>query len=136
MLLEELDWLAGEAAIGYARRAHAEPRAVTAALDEIVVRRIADVTKDVRLRARLNHVGRSSMEVGIRVESAPGGEHLASCYFTMVARDGDGPDARNLPVPPLEVADDLAKLRASHAEERRALRRREEAVAEEPPTPE
>jgi acyl-CoA hydrolase len=136
MLLEELDWLAWQTAIAYARRAHAEPRAVTAALDEIVIRRVADVTRDVRFRARINYVGRTSMEVGIRVESSPGGEHLASCYFTMVARDGDGPDARNIAVPPLEIVDDLGKLRAAHAEERRALRRREEAVAEDPPTAE
>jgi acyl-CoA hydrolase len=136
MLLEELDWLAWETAITYARRAHAEPRVVTAALDEIVIRRIADVSQDVRCRAQINYVGRTSMEVGIRVESAPAGEHLASCYFTMVARDGDGPEARNLAVPPLEVVDDLGRLRAAHAEERRALRRREEAVAEEPPTAE
>ena len=104
MLLEELDWLAFETAIAYARRSHASPRVVTAALDEIVVRHVADVTRDVRCRAQINYVGRTSMEVGIRVESSPGGEHLASCYFTMVARDGDGPDARNLPVPPLEIA--------------------------------
>jgi acyl-CoA hydrolase len=136
MLLEELDWLAWETAIAYARQAHAEPRAVTAALDEIVIRRVADATRDVRCRARINYVGRTSMEVGIRVESSPGGEHLASCYFTMVARDGDGPDARNLAVPPIEISDDLGRLRAAHAEERRALRRREEAVAEDPPTAE
>ena len=136
MLLEELDWLAFETAIAYARRSHAEPRVVTAALDEIVVRHVADVARDVRCRAQINYVGRTSMEVGIRVESSPGGEHLASCYFTMVARDGDGPDARNIPVPPLEIAGPTAQLRAAHAEERRALRRREEVVAEEPPTAE
>jgi acyl-CoA hydrolase len=136
MLLEELDWLAWETAIDYARRSHAEPRAVTAALDEIVVRHVADVTRDVRCLARINYVGRTSMEVGIRVESSPGADHLASCYFTMVARDGDGPEARNLPVPALEIADATARLRAEHAEERRAMRRREEAVAEEPPTAE
>jgi acyl-CoA hydrolase len=134
MLLEELDWLAWRTAIAYARQAHSEPRAVTAALDEIVIRHVADVTRDVRCRAQINYVGRTSMEVGIRVESSPGGEHLASCYFTMVARDGDGPDARNLAVPPLGITDDLERLRAAHAEERRALRRREEAVAEDPPT--
>ena len=136
MLLEELDWLAWQTAITYARQAHAEPRVVTAALDEIVVRHVADVTRDVRCRAQINYVGRTSMEVGIRVESAPAGEHLASCYFTMVARDGDGPGAKNLPVPPLELAGATALLRAAHAEERRALRRREEAVAEAPPTAE
>ena len=136
MLLEELDWLAWDTAMAYARRSHAEPRVVTAALDEIVVRHVADVERDVRCLARINHVGRTSMEVGIRVESSPGGENLASCYFTMVARDGDGAGARNVAVPPLELADDTARLRAAHAEERRALRRREEAVADEPPTAE
>ena len=101
-----------------------------------MVRHVADVTRDVLCRAQINHVGRTSMEVGIRVESAPGGENLASCYFTMVARDGDGPDARNLPVPALEIEGPTATLRAAHAEERRALRRTEEAVAEQPPTAE
>lgn len=134
MLLEDLDWLAWRTAIAYAQQSHPEPRAVTAALDEIVVRRVADVTQDVRCRARINYVGRTSMEVGIRVESSPGGEPLASCYFTMVARDGDGPDARNLAVPPLDISDDVGRHRAARAEERRALRRREEAVAEDPPT--
>jgi acyl-CoA hydrolase len=136
MLLEELDWLAHDTAIDYARQAHSEPRVVTAALDEIVIRRVADVADDVRCRARLNFVGRTSMEVGIRVETSPGGEPLSSAYFTMVARDGDGPEARNVPVPPLELGDEVARLRAARAEERRALRRREEAVADAPPTAE
>jgi acyl-CoA hydrolase len=136
LLLEVLDRLAADAALDYVRRTHPGARVVTAALDEIVVRHIADVTKDVRCSARINHVGRTSMEVGIRVESAPGGEHLASCYFTMVARDGDGPSAQNVTIPPLEITGDAARGRAARAEERRALRRREEAVADEPPTPE
>jgi acyl-CoA hydrolase len=136
LLLEVLDRLAADTALDYVRPAHADPRVVTAALDEIVVRRIADVGRDVRCSARINHVGRTSMEVGIRVEQAPGGEHLASCYFTMVARSGDGAGASNVEIPPLDLRGAIDEGRAARAQERRALRRREEAVADEPPTPE
>jgi acyl-coenzyme A thioesterase 9 len=136
LLLEVLDRLAADTALDYVRRAHPDPRVVTAALDEIVVRRIPDIARDVRCSARINTVGRTSMEVGIRVESAPGGEHLASCYFTMVARSGDAPGATNVAIPPLTIDDDVARGRAARAEERRALRRREEEGADAPPTPE
>jgi len=54
----------------------------------------------------------------------------------MVARDGDGAQARNLPLPPLEPGDALERGRAARAVERRAFRRREEAVADDPPTTE
>jgi acyl-CoA hydrolase len=135
-LLEVLDRLAADTALDYVRRTHPDPRVVTAALDEIVVRHIGEVTRDIKCVARINLVGRTSMEVGIRVETEPGGEHLASCYFTMVARDGDAPDAKNVAIPPLEISGKDSLGRARRAEERRALRRREEAVAEEPPTPE
>ena len=87
VLLEVLDRLAGETALQYIWRGVPDAGAVTAALDEVVVRRAPDVTQDVRCSARINHVGRTSMEVGIRVEHAADRTHLASCYFTMVARD-------------------------------------------------
>lgn len=136
LLLEVLDRLAADTALDYVRRTHADPRVVTAALDEIVVRRVPDVTRDVRCSARINHVGRTSMEVGIRVESSPGGDHVASCYFTMVARSGDAPGAVNVEIPPLEISGARDEGRARRALERRALRRREEEVAGEPPTAE
>jgi acyl-CoA hydrolase len=48
----------------------------------------------VTLRASINYTGRTSMEVGIRVdaENIRSGErrHTNSCYFTMVAIDDDG----------------------------------------------
>src|SRR5512147_3246214 len=69
LLLEVLDAVAGEVAVAYARPQPPRQRIVTAALDEIVVRHVADVARDVRCLARINHVGRSSMEVGVRVES-------------------------------------------------------------------
>jgi acyl-coenzyme A thioesterase 9 len=136
LLLEVLDALAGEIAVAYARPSPPRQRIVTAALDEIVVRQVADVARDVRCRARINQVGRSSMEVGIRVESAGEPSHLASCYFTMVARQGEGASERAMPLPPLRPEDELERSRVARAEARRAALRREAAMAFQPPTAE
>jgi acyl-CoA hydrolase len=91
LLLEVLDKVAEEAALNYVNQFHPEARVVTAAIDNIVIRHAADVTRDLTFAATINHIGRSSLEVGIRVEQ-PGDstEHIASCYFTMVA-SGAGP---------------------------------------------
>ncbi len=132
VLLEVLDRLAGETALQYIWRTIPDAGAVTAALDEIVVRRSPDVNADVRCSARINHVGRTSMEVGIRVESAADHTHLASCYFTMVARNREG--TRSIEIPGLELADELDRVRAGRAVARRAAYRRELESAIEPPT--
>jgi len=133
VMLEVLDRVAGEAAVDYVRAYLPEARVVTAALDEVVVRRIADVTQDIRCHARVNHVFRSSMEVGVRVESAPDAAHLASCYFTMVALGADG---KATPVPPVEPEDELERTRDARAAARRLAYRRETETAIDPPTPE
>src|SRR5690606_34587234 len=117
LLLEVIDDLAGETAIAHARRTHAEARVVTAAIDDIVLRTPARLDRDLDLHARINHVGRTSMEVGIRIEQS--GVSLASCYFTMVARSGGGPDATSLEVQPLEYVDDIEKMRRDLAIARR-----------------
>jgi acyl-coenzyme A thioesterase 9 len=134
LLLEVLDRLAADTALDQARRARPDARVVTAALDEIVVRHVADLGKDLRCVARVNHVGRTSMEVGVRVDQDGGNAHVASCYFTMVARDGDGPDARSVEVPPLEPGGELERARDERARARRAAYRREEESAVEPPS--
>ncbi len=133
-LLEVLDRLAADTAVGYAQIALEGAKVVTAAVDEIVIRGILDPSVDLRCGARINHVGRSSMEVGLRVDVPATGQHLASSYFTMVARDGDGPSAKSIAVPALEPADDLERLRARRAVERREAYRRASASAMEPPT--
>jgi len=135
LLLEVLDKLAEDTALGYVRRFAPEARVVTAAIDNILVRHAADVTRDLSFSARINHVGRTSMEVGIRVEQ--GGEpplHVASCYFTMVARSLEGEEARGIPLPPLEYRDELEKRRAQQAIAGRQAYRAESAAALEPPT--
>lgn len=128
LTLEVLDKLAEETALAYVRRLEPEARVVTAAIDSIRVRNPADVTRDLRFLARLNYVGRTSLEVGIRVEQE--GSHIASCYFTMVSRLGE----HSLPIPPLQYEDDLEKRRERRAIERRAKVRRQEQEALEPPT--
>lgn len=135
LLLEILDSLAEETALDYARRFAPEGRVVTAAIDNILLRDPADVTRDLDLHARINYVGRSSLEVGIRMEH-PGERrvHLASCYFTMVARSGDGESSRSVLLEPLEYADDLERKRRRKAVERREAYKSEQAISDEPPS--
>jgi len=135
LLLEVLDKLAEETALHYARLAHPEARVVTAAVDNILVRHPADVARDLQFSAQLNHVGRSSMEVGIRVtQPADPPVHVASCYFTMVARLGQGDDASSVTLPPLDYVNELELHRAKRALERREGYRQHLAAAKEPPS--
>ena len=134
LLLEILDKIAEDTALAYVRRSHPEARVVTAAIDDIFVRNPADVTRDISFHARINHVGRSSLVVGIRVEQS--GEpalHIASCHFTMVARTGSGEQERSVTLPPLEYLDQDEKKRAAKAEASRAEYRRQQALQSEPP---
>jgi acyl-coenzyme A thioesterase 9 len=135
LLLEILDELAEDTALAYERRSAPGGRVVTAAIDNILLREPADVTRDLNLRARINHVGKSSLEVGIRMEHTGGSPiHLASCYFTMVARIGEGDSSRSVALEPLEYLDDLERRRHDKAIARRESYRRELAAATEPPT--
>lgn len=131
LTLEVLDKLAEETALAYVRRFEPEARVVTAAIDSIRVRNPADVSCDLRFLARVNYVGRTSLEVGIRVEQDGGvRRHIASCYFTMVARAGEN----SIAIPPLDYSNDLEVRRATRARERREKLRRQEHQALEPPT--
>ena len=139
LMLEILDKLAEEAALDYVRRAHPEARVVTAAIDNIYIRASADVTRDMVFRARVNFVGRTSLEVGIRVEHplGPHGEppaHIASCYFTMVARSTAGEGAESLVLPTLTPEGDLGRRRWDRAIARREAYRQQEHQAQEPPS--
>lgn len=134
LLLEELDIMAEQTAIGYVRRFYPEGRVVTAAIDNILVRHVVDVNRDIIFHARINHVGRSSLEIGIRVEHI--GEpaiHIASCYFTMVARGGESA-GESLPLPPLEYRDELEQQRARKALAGREEYRQQKASLLEPPS--
>ena len=134
LLLEELDIVAEQTALAYVQRFYPEGRVVTAAIDNILVRHVVDVNRDIMMHARINHVGRSSLEIGIRVEHAGDpATHIASCYFTMVARGGEGA-GESIPLPPLEYRDELEKQRAAKAVAGREEYRRQQASLLEPPS--
>jgi acyl-CoA hydrolase len=134
-LLETLDKVAENTALAYVHRFYPDARVVTAAVDNIVLRNPGDTNHDLVFSAQINHVGKSSMEVGIRVEClGAGSSHLASCYFTMVARSADSGEARSLALPPLQYDQNVDMKRYQKAEQRRQTYREGLAKAEEMPS--
>jgi uncharacterized protein (TIGR00369 family) len=75
---------------------HSDGPAVTAAMDEMTFLRPVHVGDIVKTWSQVNWAGRSSMEIGVRVETQPWGNaadepvHVASAYFVFVAIDEDG----------------------------------------------
>lgn len=118
-LLNLLDRVAYSCASRYSQQ-----YAVTLSVDQVVFRQPIHVGELVTFRASINYAGRTSMEVGIRVEAENirSGErrHTNSCYFTMVAVDEDG---RPTSVPAYVAPNETRERRLRAAETRRALRR-------------
>ena len=118
-LLNWLDRVAFSLASRYSGR-----YAVTLSVDQVTFKQPIHVGELVIFRAAVNHTGRSSMEIGIRVEAedirAGTRRHTNSCYFTMVAVDDEG---RPVEVPPLVPANEVEAQRWQAAERRRAIRR-------------
>ena len=81
---------------------HSSNYCVTASVDTVDFLRPIEVGELVVMKASVNFVGRTSMVVGIRVESEDihSGiiKHCNSSYFTMVAKDEQG---KSVPVPGL-----------------------------------
>jgi acyl-CoA hydrolase len=95
----------------------------TAALDQVFFRQQVNVGELVTFLAHVNHAGRSSMEIGIKVvaENLRTHEkrHTTSCYFTMVAMDEQG---KPLAVPKLDLETEAEKQHFAAAEIRKLLR--------------
>lgn len=105
--------------------------AVTLSVDQVTFKQPINVGELVTFRAAVNHVGRTSMEIGIRVEAQDirtgRSRHTNSCYFTMVAVDDDGRPAE---VPELKILDVVEERRQKAAAARKQLRRQfEEEMA-------
>ena len=70
---------------------HSGMYCVTVAIDNVIFREPVEVGELVSMRAKINYVGNSSMEVGIIVyaENVKKGitKHTNTSYFTMVAKD-------------------------------------------------
>lgn len=96
---------------------------VTLSVDQVMFREPIYVGELVTFAASINYVGRTSMEVGIRVEAedvrARTIRHTNSCYFTMVAIDDNG---KPTPVPALEIKNAMQQCRFDAGLARKELR--------------
>lgn len=96
---------------------------VTATLDQVSFKQKVKVGELVTFFAHVNHVGRSSMEVGVRVcaEDLRSQEkrHTTSCYFTMVAIDDAG---RPVEVEPLQIETEVEQKLFEAAQMRKQIR--------------
>lgn len=109
---------------------HCRLNVVTASIDRVDFREPILVGDLVVMKASVNYVGKSSMEVGVRVEAEElltgRRRHTNSCYLTFVAVDRNG---RPVEVPGL-VTETPAQVRRYQAAEQRRKRRLEEREAE------
>ncbi len=73
---------------------HSEAYCVTASVDKVDFLKPIEVGELVTLKASVNHVGKTSMVVGLRVEAeniqTGTIKHCNSSYFTMVAKNKEG----------------------------------------------
>lgn len=113
-----------EIAAAVAQR-HARSNVVIASMDRMDFHKPVHVGDLLILKASVNYVGKTSMEVGVRVEAENPltGEvvHAASAYCTMVALDERGKPKR---VPALIPETDEEKRRFLEAQKRREDRLR------------
>ncbi len=114
-----------DSAAGIVARRHARVNAVTASVDNLDFHRPVFTGDLLTLKASLNLVGRTSMEVGVRVESENliTGEirHTASAYLTLVALDKVG---RPTLVPPAihETEEEIRRNREAQVRRETRLR--------------
>jgi len=110
---------------GIVAQRHTRTNIVTASVDRIDFLHPVYIGDVLFLKASLNLVGRTSMEVGVRVEAENPltGEirHTASAYLTYVALDKD---RKPMEVPPLIIESDDEKRRNRAAQARRETRLR------------
>jgi acyl-CoA hydrolase len=112
-----------DSAAGTAAARHSGKVCVTAAIDGFSFLEAVNVGDILIVQARVNDVGRTSLEVGVRVEAEPwrGGErrHTTSAYLVMVALDERG---KPTPIRPLVPETDEDRRRQHQARIRRELR--------------
>lgn len=99
---------------------HSQSYCVTASVNRVDFLNPIEVGELVTLKASINYTGKTSMVVGVRVESenVTTGEtkHCNSSYFTMVAKDETG---KNRAIPGLIVKDKQGMRRFARSIERK-----------------
>ena len=102
---------------------HCRLNVVTASIDRVDFREPIHVGDLVVMKASVNFVGRTSMEVGVRVEAEElltgRRRHTNSCYLTFVAVDRNG---RPIEIPGVVAETPDEQRRYQAAEQRRKVR--------------
>jgi acyl-CoA hydrolase len=123
-IMKLVDEVAGVAALR-----HCGTRVVTAALDRMVFTQPVYVGQLVTVKASINAAWRTSMEVGVRVESedvrAGVITHTSTAYLTMVALDEEGKPAQVAEITP-ETDDEHRRQREAQLRRDNRLRERDE----------
>lgn len=110
---------------------HARVVCVTVSVDRVDFREPIHVGELLIMKSSVNFVGRTSMEIGVRVETenllTGVRRHTNSCYMTFVAVDRNG---RPVPVPPL-LPESPDEIRRHEAAKSRRESRLAERISEE-----
>ncbi len=118
VIMKYIDTAAGAVAIRHARRI-----CVTASIDRLDFHHPVYIGDLLILKASITMVGKTSMEVGVRVEAenllTGKVRHTASAYLSFVAFDEKGVPT---PVPPLILENDEENRRNCEAQIRRQAR--------------
>ena len=124
VILSMMDTTAAVASFRHARNA-----CVTVSIDRVDFREPIHVGDLIIMKASVNFTGRSSMEIGVRVEAedmiSGRRRHTNSCYLTFVAVDRNG---RPIEVPQIvpETPDEHRRFAAAKERRRRRLEERNE----------
>lgn len=118
-----MGWIDIAAAIAAGR--HARRVVVTASVDNLNFEAPVKLGQYIHVYAQVNYARRTSMEVGVRVQSEDpltGDLHEnVSTYLTFVALDSQG---RPTPVPQIQPQTDVEKRRYAEAEKRHLARQK------------
>ncbi|MEN8244107.1 MAG: acyl-CoA thioesterase [Thermodesulfobacteriota bacterium] len=118
VVMKHIDDAAGVVAIK-----HTGSNVVTASIDRLDFHNPVFIGNLLTVKACINMVGKTSMEIGVRVEAediiSQTVRHTASAYLTFVALDQDNRPAL---VPPIEITTDAEKRRNQEAMDRRQVR--------------
>jgi uncharacterized protein (TIGR00369 family) len=121
VIMKLIDTAAGAAAVK-----HSRANCVTASIDRLDFHHPVFIGDLVTLRASITYTGKSSMEVGVRVEAenllTGKTRHTVSAYMTFVALDNNG---RPIAIPPLILETPEEQRRNREAQARRDARLRE-----------
>jgi acyl-CoA hydrolase len=118
VIMKHIDEIAGSVAAIHTRK-----NCVTASIDQMNFYEPVYIGNLLILKASINYVGHTSMEIGVRIEArdplTDKFTHTGSSYLTFVALDEKGKPAI---VPDIIPETDTEKRRYAEAKERRARR--------------